>query len=87
MGSYRLSQRVLNVRQCRSEMERLSLVCKGEKNVRGGASVSGAGRRHGGGVPGRREARRAEPPAREAGIKVSDVGELVDKLKNEAKVI
>ena len=28
-----------------------------------------------------------EPPAREAGIKVSNVGELVDKLKNEAKVI
>ena len=28
-----------------------------------------------------------EPPAREAGIKVSDVVELVDKLKNEAKVI
>ena len=28
-----------------------------------------------------------EPPAREAGIKVSDVGGLVDKLKNEAKVI
>ena len=28
-----------------------------------------------------------EPPAREAGIKVFDVGELVDKLKNEAKVI
>jgi electron transfer flavoprotein beta subunit len=28
-----------------------------------------------------------EPPAREAGIKVSDVAELVDKLKNEAKVI
>ena len=28
-----------------------------------------------------------EPPARGAGIKVSDVGELVDKLKNEAKVI
>ena len=28
-----------------------------------------------------------EPPAREAGIKVSDVDELVDKLKNEAKVI
>ena len=28
-----------------------------------------------------------EPPAREAGIKVSDVRELVDKLKNEAKVI
>ena len=28
-----------------------------------------------------------EPPAREAGIKVSGVGELVDKLKNEAKVI
>ena len=28
-----------------------------------------------------------EPPAREAGIKVSDVSELVDKLKNEAKVI
>ena len=28
-----------------------------------------------------------EPPAREAGIKVSGVEELVDKLKNEAKVI
>ena len=28
-----------------------------------------------------------EPPAREGGIKVSDVGDLVDKLKNEAKVI
>ena len=28
-----------------------------------------------------------EPEARSAGIKVSDVGELVDKLKNEAKVI
>jgi len=28
-----------------------------------------------------------EPPAREAGIKVSDVEELLDKLKNEAKVI
>ena len=28
-----------------------------------------------------------EPPAREAGIKVSNVAELVDKLKNEAKVI
>ena len=28
-----------------------------------------------------------EPPAREAGIKVADVGELVHKLKNEAKVI
>ena len=28
-----------------------------------------------------------EPPAREAGIKVSDVADLVDKLKNEAKVI
>ena len=28
-----------------------------------------------------------EPPAREAGIRVSDVGELLDKLKNEAKVI
>ena len=28
-----------------------------------------------------------EPPARAAGIKVSDVAELVDKLKNEAKVI
>jgi len=28
-----------------------------------------------------------EPPVREAGIKVSDVGELIDKLKNEAKVI
>ena len=29
----------------------------------------------------------AEPPARKAGIKVADVAELVDKLKNEAKVI
>ncbi len=28
-----------------------------------------------------------EPPARAAGIKVSDVAELVDKLRNEAKVI
>ena len=28
-----------------------------------------------------------EPPKRKAGIKVADVGELVDKLKNEAKVI
>jgi electron transfer flavoprotein beta subunit len=28
-----------------------------------------------------------EPPARKAGIKVADVAELVDKLKNEAKVI
>ncbi|ADE40113.1 electron transfer flavoprotein subunit beta/FixA family protein [Candidatus Puniceispirillum marinum] len=28
-----------------------------------------------------------EPETRSAGIKVSDVGELVDKLKNEAKVI
>jgi electron transfer flavoprotein beta subunit len=28
-----------------------------------------------------------EPEARSAGIKVADVGELVDKLKNEAKVI
>ena len=28
-----------------------------------------------------------EPPARKAGVKVGDVGELVDKLKNEAKVI
>lgn len=29
----------------------------------------------------------AEPPARKAGIKVPDVKALVDKLKNEAKVI
>jgi len=29
----------------------------------------------------------AEPPARKAGIKVPDVATLVDKLKNEAKVI
>lgn len=29
----------------------------------------------------------AEPPARSAGIKVADVAELVQKLKNEAKVI
>ena len=28
-----------------------------------------------------------EPPEREAGIKVADVKELVEKLKNEAKVI
>ena len=29
----------------------------------------------------------SEPPSREAGVKVSDVGELVDKLCNTAKVI
>jgi len=29
----------------------------------------------------------SEPPKREAGVKVSDVGELVDKLRNTAKVI
>jgi electron transfer flavoprotein beta subunit len=29
----------------------------------------------------------AEPPVRGAGIKVADVATLVDKLKNEAKVI
>ncbi|MDX1529333.1 MAG: electron transfer flavoprotein subunit beta/FixA family protein, partial [Gammaproteobacteria bacterium] len=28
-----------------------------------------------------------EPPKREAGIRVESVAELVDKLKNEAKVI
>ena len=28
-----------------------------------------------------------EPPARSAGVKVADVQELVDKLRNEAKVI
>jgi electron transfer flavoprotein beta subunit len=28
-----------------------------------------------------------EPPARAGGVKVNDVGELVDKLRNEAKVI
>jgi electron transfer flavoprotein beta subunit len=28
-----------------------------------------------------------EPPAREAGVKVGSVAELVDKLRNEAKVI
>jgi len=28
-----------------------------------------------------------EPPAREAGIKVADVAELIGKLRNEAKVI
>ncbi|MGI9310601.1 MAG: electron transfer flavoprotein subunit beta/FixA family protein [bacterium] len=28
-----------------------------------------------------------EPPAREAGVRVADAAELVDKLKNEAKVI
>jgi electron transfer flavoprotein beta subunit len=29
----------------------------------------------------------SEPPKRSAGIKVADVAALVDKLKNEAKVI
>jgi electron transfer flavoprotein beta subunit len=29
----------------------------------------------------------AEPPKRSAGIKVGSVAELIDKLKNEAKVI
>jgi electron transfer flavoprotein beta subunit len=29
----------------------------------------------------------SEPPARKAGIKVADVAALVDKLRNEAKVI
>jgi len=29
----------------------------------------------------------AEPPARQAGVKVADVAELVGKLKNEAKVV
>ena len=29
----------------------------------------------------------SDPPVRQGGIKVSDVGELIDKLKNEAKVI
>jgi electron transfer flavoprotein beta subunit len=28
-----------------------------------------------------------EPPTREAGVIVEDVAQLVDKLKNEAKVI
>ena len=28
-----------------------------------------------------------EPPARKAGVKVASVAELVDKLRNEAKVI
>jgi electron transfer flavoprotein beta subunit len=28
-----------------------------------------------------------EPAARSAGIKVADVAQLIDKLKNEAKVI
>ena len=28
-----------------------------------------------------------EPPKRDAGVRVETVGELVDKLKNEAKVI
>ena len=28
-----------------------------------------------------------EPPKREAGIKVESVDELIDKLRNEAKVI
>ena len=29
----------------------------------------------------------SEPPAREGGVKVEDVTQLVDKLRNEAKVI
>jgi len=29
----------------------------------------------------------SEPPARQAGVKVADVAELIDKLKNEAKVV
>jgi electron transfer flavoprotein beta subunit len=29
----------------------------------------------------------AEPPPRKAGVKVADVAALVDKLRNEAKVI
>jgi len=29
----------------------------------------------------------SEPPARKAGVKVGSVVELVDKLKNEAKVL
>ena len=29
----------------------------------------------------------SEPPKRSAGVKVADVAELVNKLKNEAKVI
>jgi electron transfer flavoprotein beta subunit len=28
-----------------------------------------------------------EPPARDAGVKVASAAELVDKLRNEAKVI
>ena len=28
-----------------------------------------------------------EPPKRQGGVKVADIAELVDKLKNEAKVI
>ena len=28
-----------------------------------------------------------EPPERKAGVKVADVSNLIDKLKNEAKVI
>ncbi|MFN6983176.1 MAG: electron transfer flavoprotein subunit beta/FixA family protein, partial [Brevundimonas sp.] len=29
----------------------------------------------------------AEPPKRSAGVRVADVAQLVDKLKNEAKVL
>ena len=29
----------------------------------------------------------SEPPKRKAGVKVTDVAELINKLKNEAKVI
>jgi len=29
----------------------------------------------------------AEPPGREAGVKVEDIAQLIDKLKNEVKVI
>ena len=38
-------------------------------------------------TPRLRHARHAEPAARKGGIKVADVAELVNKLRNEAKVI
>ncbi|TAH46678.1 MAG: electron transfer flavoprotein subunit beta/FixA family protein [Betaproteobacteria bacterium] len=38
-------------------------------------------------APRLRQTRHAEPPARKGGIKVADVAQLVDKLRNEAKVI
>ena len=38
-------------------------------------------------APRLRHVRHAEPAARKGGVKVADVAELVNKLRNEAKVI